>query len=84
MSTNKNMDIRSYRIVLFPLACLLLVIFGFATDAFETDFALSTSWALFTLMIVELGLIVFKKKSQFWNRLKWFILGAILLLTLIG
>lgn len=81
---NNTFDIRTYNKLLFPLACILLIYFGNRFDAFNTGFALATLYALFALIAVEFLLVVFKKKGGVWDKLKWLILAAIALLTLIG
>ncbi|WP_304237759.1 hypothetical protein [Jiulongibacter sediminis] len=81
---NNTFDIRTFSKLLFPIACLLLIYFGNRFDAFNTGFALATFYALFGLLIVELLLVIFKKRGGIWDKLKWLILGAIALLTLIG
>lgn len=78
------MDIRAFRKILFPLSCLLLVVFSFSLDAFKTDFSIATLFALFILLVIELLLVVFKKHNELWNRVKWLVLAGIILLTLIS
>ena len=83
MSKN-TVDIRTFSKFLFPLACVLLIYFGFSFDAFTTGFASATVYALFALLVVELLLVIFRKKGGMWDRLKWLILAIIVLITLIS
>jgi hypothetical protein len=81
---NSGFDLRRYRNVLFPLACLFLIAFGFGFDAFENGFAETTLWAVFGLLVIELLIVILKKRYELWSKLKWYILGIITLLILLG
>ncbi len=80
----ENMNLREFGKILFPLACLLLIGFSFGYNAFNTDFSLAISSALFVLLLVEALLFIFKSYTPFWARIRWLILGALALLILIG
>lgn len=77
-------DIRKYYKILFPTACLLLIAFSFSLDAFQSDFSAAILWAVLALLIIEVAVLLFKEHQLLWNRLKWYILGALALLTLIS
>ena len=78
------MDIKAYRKVLFPLACLLLIIFSFSLNSFDDNFAMAILAASFALLVVEALILIFKSHASWWGTVKWFILALLLLLTLIG
>ncbi|WP_341226742.1 hypothetical protein [uncultured Arcticibacterium sp.] len=78
------MDIKAYRKVLFPLACLFLILLSFSLDAFESNFSMATAAACFLLIVVEVLVLLFKSYTSWWHTVKWFVLALILLLTLIG
>lgn len=78
------MDIKAYRKVLFPVACLFLIIFSFNLNSFDNNFAIATLAASFALLIVEALILIFKSHASWWSTVKWFILALLLLLTLIG